>query len=282
MISAFIIFTALIPGSGCNQVTTPSQSWYPVSDTKDAKPVIAINYLGIFTGQTASGFLKLAVDVNIENEGYQSFNTSPDLFSVIVDDYSYHLSDSDLPTVELADGDNISGKLIFQVPPAAATTRVGYKMVHSGQTLQNIRWLKQDNSLVSNPLSTPEVSITYSDSYMWVKESNSLYLLVDMTIENRGYESFNTSPEYFTLILSSIIGQSNPPPPVSFDGELSNEKDGAYSNLRSYDLQNGGKLNGTLAFKVSTDIFKSTERYRIDYSGVRAYNIRWSWTPPQK
>jgi hypothetical protein len=154
-------------------------------------------------------------------------------------------------------------------------------MQHSGQALHNIRWSKQEGSAVENPASAPQVSITYSDAYMWVKETRSLYLLVDLTIENKGYESFNTSPEYFTLILGNILGETTPRPPIAFDGVLSDEKDGAFSDLRSYDLQAGGKLTGTLAFPVPTDILRATERYKIQYSGVRAYNINWEWKPPQ-
>jgi len=198
-----------------------------------------------------------------------------------VDNYSYQASESDFQTIDLPDGDKIDGKLVFQVPPVAATTRVGYQMRHSGQTQLNIQWSKQADSPVSAPASTPEVSITYSDNYMWVKQTGSLYLLVDLTIENRGYESFNTSPEYFTLILGNILGETSPRPPISFDGTLSDQKDGAYSDLRSYDLQNGGMLRGRLAFPVPTDIQRATERYTINYSGVRSYNIQWSWKPSQ-
>ncbi len=280
--SVMLTLATVMLGLSCSPATKTSPLGAPASNTEASNPVIAITYWGTFVGQTASGFLKLVVDVTIENGGYESFNTSPERFSVTVNNYSYHSSESDLQTVDLPDGDKISGKLVFQVPPVAATTRVGYQMEHSRKTLHNIQWFKQANSPVSAPVATPEVSITYSDAYMWVKESRSLYLLVDMTIENRGYESFNTSPEYFTLVLGNIIGQSSPTPPIPFDGALSDKKDGAYSNLRSYDLQNGGKLSGALAFQVPTEILASTERYRINYSGVRSYNIQWSWKPPQQ
>jgi hypothetical protein len=263
-------------GVGC------SPSGTPTTNTSVSKPVISITYTGTFAGQTAAGYLNLVVDINIENKGYQSFDTSPAKFSVQVEDYSYTAAEVDLQTVNLADGDQIGGKLVFQVPPVAGTTRVGYQMQHSGQTLHNIQWSERAISAVSSPASTPEVSITYSDAYMWVKETGSLYLLVDLTIENKGYESFNTSPEHFTLILGNILGESTPRPPITFDGTLSNQKDGAYSDLRSYDLQNGGKLGGKLAFKVPTDIQRATERYKLEYSGVRSYNILWSWEPPQQ
>lgn len=259
-----------------------SPSSAPAPDITVANPSVSITYSGTFAGQTASGYLNLVIDLTIENKGYESFNTSPADFSVMADDYSYPVSGNDLQTVDLLFGDKISGKLIFQVPPEAATAKVGYQMQHSKQTLHNIKWSKEDNSPIVTPALTPEVLISYSDSFMWVKETSSLYLLIDMVIENKGYESFSTAPEYFSLVLGNILGQSSPTPPISFDGELSDEKDGAYSDLRAYDLQNGGKLGGRLAFKVPAEILASTERYRLDYSGVRFYNIQWSWKPPQQ
>jgi hypothetical protein len=243
-------------------------------------PVITIAYSGSFAGETPSGYLNLFIDVNIKNTGNEPFSTFPEKFSVIVEDYSYRPSVSDLQTVDLTNGDSINGTLMFQVPPVAATTKGGYKMEYSG-TLQNINWVKQATPIGSPTVSDSTVFITYSDSYMWVKGTESLYLLIDMTIENRGYESFNTSPEFFTLLPGNILGQSTDPPPIKFDGVLTDERDGAFSNLRTYDLQNGGKLSGRLAFLVSREILSSTERYSLEYSGVRSYNIKWTWKPQQ-
>jgi len=280
-ISTILIMGMVIPGLGCGSVVNNSPSDAQVSSASVSKPVISITYSGAFTGQTASGYLNLAVNMTIENKGYESFNTSPDNFSVTVDNYSYQVLSKDLQTVDLPSGDKISGKLIFQVPPEAASTRVGYEIEHSGRTLHNIQWIKQAISPDSTLSSGAVVLISYSESFMWVRESRSLYLLIDMTIENSGYESFNTSPEYFTLVMGKILGQDEPTPPISFDGLLSDQRDGAYSNLRSYDLQNGGKLSGRLAFQVPTEIFACTESYRIDYSGLRAYDIQWFKQPPQ-
>ena len=281
LITVMLILATVMLGLSCSPATKTSPPGAPESNTAASNPVIAITYSGTFAGQTASGLLKLVVDVTIENGGYESFNTSPDNFSVTVDNYSYQVLSKDLQTVDLPSGDKISGKLIFQVPPEAASTRVGYEIEHSGRTLHNIQWIKQAISPDSTLSSGAVVLISYSESFMWVRESRSLYLLIDMTIENSGYESFNTSPEYFTLVMGKILGQDEPPPPISFDGLLSDQRDGAYSNLRSYDLQNGGKLSGRLAFQVPTEIFACTESYRIDYSGLRAYDIQWFKQPPQ-
>lgn len=170
-ISAVLTLAMVIVGLSCSSATKISLPEAAASNTGVPHPVITVTHSGNFAGQTASGFLKLVVDLTIENGGYKSFNTSPSNFSVTVDNYSYPAAENDLQTVDLADGDKISGKLVFQVPPVAATTRIGYQIVNSGQAQYNIQWLKHSNSLVSDPTSTPEVSITYSDAYMWVKES---------------------------------------------------------------------------------------------------------------
>ena len=275
-VASVALALAIVTSSlSCTAATNTSQP-----NPAASGPAIDIAYSGAFAGQTASGLLTLVVRLTIENTGYESFNTSPDSFSVRVDDYSYGFSDSDLKTTELQDGETVSGELTFQVPPEAATTRTGYNLQHSGQPLHNIRWSKQVGSPSSATSSIPAVSIVYSDSYMWVKESGSLYLLIYVTIENRGYESFNTSPERFSLVMGQILGEPARRAPIQFDGALSDKKDGAYSDLRSYDLQNGGKLTGTLAFLVPPEILSSTERYTLNYSGVRSYNILWSWKPP--
>lgn len=258
-----------------------SQSSEP---TPEISPAIEITYSAFFAGQTASGYLNLVVDMTIENKGAEPFSTSPTKFSVIVGDYSYVPVQSQLDTVDLTDGDRVSGKLTFQVPPEAASTRVGYQMSYSGQSQQNVEWFKTSNPSISETDTAgfvPVMEIAYSENFMWVEESSSLYLLVDMTIENRGYESFNTSPKYFSLVMGDIFGEASPHHPIPFDGLLSDQRDGSYSNMRSFDLQNGAKISGRLAFKVPTSIFKTTESSKIAYSGVRTYNIQWTKLPPK-
>ena len=125
LITVMLILATVMLGLSCSPATKTSPPGAPESNTAASNPVIAITYSGTFAGQTASGLLKLVVDVTIENGGYESFNISPEGFSVTVDNYSYQSSESDIETVDLIDGDKISGRLIFQVPPVAATTRVG-------------------------------------------------------------------------------------------------------------------------------------------------------------
>jgi hypothetical protein len=280
LISVMLMLIAAMLSPSCYSSAKIGSTAAASPKSEGANPVIAIDYSGTFKGQTASGSLNLVVDLTIENIGYQAFNTSPERFSVSVDNYFYHPSESSLLMFDLPAGEKTNGKLVFQVPPVAATTRVGYQMEHSAQGTHNIQWSKREVSPGESAASTPEVSITFSDSLMWIKETKSLYLLVELYIENKGYESFNTSPEYFTLVMGNILGETTPRPPISFDGVISDQKDGAFSDLRSYDLQNGGKLTGTLAFRVPPEIQATTERYSLEYAGVRTYNIKWTWKPP--
>lgn len=282
--SFVVALAAIVLVSSCAPAAGTSPPTATASNSSVSNPVIAITYSAAFAGQTAAGYLNLIVDVTIENRGYVSFNTDPADFSVEVNNYSYDAKESDLQIVDLPDGDRISGRLAFHVPAVAATTRVGYQMAYLGQTRYNIQWFEESKpvSTSNNPASSPVVEITYSGAFMWVKDTSSLYLLVETTIENKGYESFNTAPERFSLVVGNIFGQSTPTSPIKYDGELSDERDGAYTDLRAYDLQNGGKITGTLAFKVPKTILASTESYRMEYSGLRAYNIQWTMKPPQQ
>jgi hypothetical protein len=254
-----------------------------VSVSSALNPAIVITYSPVFTDYAASGNLNLLLDMTIENKGYQSFNTSPDQFAVTVNNYTYSTRESELPAIDLPDGGLINGKLVFQVPAVAATTRVGFQVKHSGQTQYNVQWHKKTSPPeTGSPAANPVIKITYTGNYMWVKESSSLYLLVDLNIENKGYASFYTSPEYFSLMIGNIFGRPGQPEAIKYDGELSDLRDGAYSDLRTYDLQNGGKLTGTLAFQVPANVLASTESYHLEYSGVRDYNIEWISKPPQE
>jgi len=268
-----LVLVAIVSG-------TALQTGCAASASSDSDPsgAIVIEYSAAFVGQTASGYLNLVVDMTIENKGVDPFNTTPDNFAVEVNDYSYEVRESDLPAVELAGGDTVSGRLLFLVPAIAASTRVGYQMIHAAADAHNFEWIRQASSSIASD--GPEIVITYTGAYMWVPPESQLYLLLDLTIENRGYESFNTAPERFTLVMGEIFGETGSRPPISYDGEFSDERDEAFTDLRSYDLQDGGRLTGKIAYRVPRDILAMTESYRIDYSGVRAYNIRWNYVAP--
>jgi hypothetical protein len=276
IVSRVLIFIGVLAlaCSGCDLPTAGAREPVALVDN----PEIIITYSGVFTGQSPSGSLNLVIDLVIENRGYARFNASPDGFSVKVSDYHYDGREPDLVEIDLANGEQVSGRLFFQVPAMAASSRVGYSLVYSETTGHKLSINRLDSGRIASD-SGPAVLISYTGQLMWVKTTSSLYLLVDMTIENLGYESFATSPEYFKLIIGNIFGQSSPLAPISYDGSLTEERDGAYSDLRSYDLQNGGKLSGKLAFPVPPSVLAATESYRLEYSGLRDYNVLWYKLP---
>jgi hypothetical protein len=268
--SAVVVFTIVaLAMVGCGPLS---------SDSSDTTRAIVVDYSAAFAGQTSTGYLNLVVDMTIENRGYESFTASPDVFAIAVDEYAYRASESDMQPVDLLDGEQMRGRLLFQVPAIAASTRVGYELTYSGESDYRFEWLKQTAAAVA--ATGPEILITYTGAYMWVPPESQMYLLLDITIENRGYESFNTAPGRFTLVMGEIFGETGSRPPIGYDGEFSDERDEAFTDLRSYDLQNGGTLSGKIAYRVPKDILAMTESYRIEYSGVRAYNIRWQYVAP--
>jgi len=274
-ISILVLAVWLLPAAGCSSASPES--------TSPSGPSIEITYAAAFAGQTASGNVKLEVNVTVINRGYQTFAVSPDIFAVIVDKYSYITEQSSLDTLTLADGEVARGMLTFYVPPDAATPKVGYRMFCIVQDQYNVTWIEipKTPSGTDTAVFIPEISITYSESYMWIKETGTLYLLISLDLQNKGYESFNTNPEKFTLKIGEIFGEPAVVPAISFDGRLNDQRDGSYSDLRSFDLQDGAGISGVLAFKVPVSIFKSMESSKLIYTGIRTYNIQWTKAPPK-
>ncbi len=277
--------TLLVMGPALLVFPSACTSYNGDSVKTSSKPVIEISYVGTFAGQVASGYLNLIIKATINNKGYELFKVVPEMLAVVVEGYHYEPIKSEIATLALNNGEMANGEFTFQVPPEAVSPRVGYQLAWVSPIQQNVECIRISEPSASESdieIADPAIAITYSENYLWVQKDSALYLLVSMTIENLGYESFNTSPEYFSLVMGEIFGEPGIRPPVNFDGLISDQRDGSYSNMRSFDLQNGGKISGVLAFNVPTSILKSTESTMITYSGVRSYSIRWIKTPPVK
>jgi hypothetical protein len=274
-ISLLALAVWLLPAAGCHSSSPDSTSL--------RESAIEITYAADFAGPTASGNVKLEVNITVINRGYQTFAVSPEIFAVIVGKYSYIAEQSSLEPVNLADGEVSRGMLTFYVPPDAASPKIGYQMFCTVQDQYKVTWIEipRTASETDAVAHVPEISIAYSESYMWIKETSTLYLLVNFDIQNKGYESFSTSPEKFALKIGEVFGEPAPLPDIAFDGQLNNERNGSYSDLRSFELQDGARLSGVLAFKVPVSIFKSMESNKIIYSGIRTYNIQWTKNPPK-
>ena len=256
LISIVIALLVMVSGGCVSPSSTPPPSNQP------SNPTIFITYAAVFTTQDF-----LIVDMTIENKGYDSFNTSPEYFSVVVanGEYSYDPSRSDMETVDLPDGGKLSGKLTFQVPSGTASNRVGFSMKYSGVRLYNVWWNEAPTTTTpgttDTTVSNPVVIIKYSPAFVLLDSRNML--VVNVSIENKGYDSFNTSLEYFYVMVSNAKYRCDP----------------ALSDLRTVDVPNGGKILGKLAFEVPTGTASSKVGYKLVYSGTRLYNVWWVEVP---
>ena len=116
---------------------------------------IVISYSSRTTDQIAGwikadpGYTYLIVNLDIENNGYNSFSTNPSNFSAIVNNVGYDVAggtlrlENRLKEVDLLNGGRISGEIAFKLPKGVVTTgyQLRYKPSHWGK--HNIRWIKQ-------------------------------------------------------------------------------------------------------------------------------------------
>lgn len=222
-----------------------------------ANPAVMITYFATFTLQPGAGSL-LNLDITIENRGYEFFNTSPDNFLAVVSNgnYSYDAGLSDLKTVDLPNGGKVTGKLVFPVPSGTASSRVGYRMVYSGSQAYKVWWVKSSYptpDVYTTPDPQPAVVIVYSANFA------GEHLIINMSINNRGYDVFNTSPEHFSAVVNNM--------PYPFDPER--------SDLKTVDVPDGSKINGMLTFRVPSGTASDRVGFEMQYSGTRLYNVQW-------
>lgn len=88
-------------------------------------------------------------------------------------------------------------------------------------------------------------------------DSGKVFLEVNMTIKNNGYDSFSTSPFYFYAIADN----------VKYDYDWR-------SDLETVDVLNGGTFKGTLVFQIPS----TAESITIGYESWSSYNIVWTKT----
>ena len=121
----------------------------------------------------------------------------------------------------------------------------------------------------STPDSTPatqQIIITYSSTTMTQigfatqPSAGHVYLVLDMTIENQGYDSFNLNIFYFAVVVDNVRHG------IAIAVELDNE-------LKSTALLNGDTVQGKLAFEIPQEA--STADFRVVYQALAHYNIEW-------
>lgn len=109
---------------------------------------------------------------------------------------------------------------------------------------------------IGNPGPNPTIVIKYTPDF--VMQNTGYYLILSVSIENHGYNSFNTALEYFSVSVSNVKYFPDPD----------------FCDLKTLDIINGGKLNGKLAFQVPA----GTPRvgYKLSYTGTRVFKIFWT------
>jgi len=87
-----------------------------------------------------------------------------------------------------------------------------------------------------------------------------VYLVLDLHIENQGYDSFSTNPLFFYVVVNNVKYSA------AFVMGLESE-------LKAVDLLDRGKTAGKIAFEVLPEV--SSAGYQIRYEAFRKYNIEW-------
>jgi hypothetical protein len=129
-----------------NPTISPSQpAGGGVAEPGVPNPVIQIYYRPLIMIQGGVGSV-LSVNISIDNVGYKTFNTSPDKFSVMINNqkYDYYPEGTDLRALDIPNGGKINARLAFVVPQSAASPKVGYTLVYSGDYVYNVQWIKRN------------------------------------------------------------------------------------------------------------------------------------------
>jgi hypothetical protein len=102
-----------------------------------------------------------------------------------------------------------------------------------------------------------------------------VYLVMNMTITNNGYNSFNTDPSYFFV----VAGNTN----YAFDASGTYDRAAMGDSLwRTVDIPNGGTYAGTLVFQIPFNSIVSSFGYSGYYNQSQSFNIVWASDTPSR
>lgn len=146
-----------------NQVTIPEIDTYAVqiitksgdaSGATTSSPTdtgkITISYSGVTYNKIGkyntpkSGNVYLVLNLNIKNQGYDSFSINAFNFSLVANNIEYSPAfvselDNELPAINLLNGGNTNGKICFEVPIGTSN----YNLTYDSYKKYNIEWIKQ-------------------------------------------------------------------------------------------------------------------------------------------
>lgn len=123
---AFVVSQYLAPTAESKNIT--------ISYSAETADVVTTIYGDVMKSDSGRDFLIL--NITIDNNGYDSFETNPWWFHVIVEnieyDFDYHLVLlEDWETVDVLDGESFQGTLMFQIPESASSFSLVYESAFS-------------------------------------------------------------------------------------------------------------------------------------------------------
>ncbi len=129
--AAVVVASGLLLAAGCSpfaltSVTTGAET---LADGEMPSKFIAVDYSASYAPKLGESFVAragtiyLVLDLEIENHGYETFNTNPMFWSVVIRGQDYRseviLAGDDLEATSITDGGSATGRVAFIVPRTA-------------------------------------------------------------------------------------------------------------------------------------------------------------------
>jgi hypothetical protein len=120
--------------------------------------------------------------------------------------------------------------------------------------------------------SSASIAINYSTTQVqqiWngfsydTPSSGNTWLIVNVTITNNGYDSFDTNPTWFHVVAKNIA--------YNYDPETF-----TVNNWSTVSVLSGGTYSGALVFQVPVGSTISAMKYTGFYGAFQSYNIIWN------
>jgi hypothetical protein len=274
MVAIFIVGLVVL-ALGCSEGVSTEPSTSEETAVPENTALLEIRYAATIQSSTEfctakSGYTLLVFNLTITNDGYQEVEINPYDFYATVNNIKYDRyycgMDSEFGIVNILDGGRFEGTEVFEVQDVVTT--LGYEFGYKGYNNYNYKLIAEPTTPSLTPTPTiQKILIAYSSTVMTQigtgdfpdrPSSGYVYLVVDMTIENQGYDSFSSNPFYFSVVINNVKYST------AFVTELENE-------LQPVDVLNGGTVQGKLAFEVPT----GTTTFSPIYEGFSNYNIQW-------
>jgi uncharacterized repeat protein (TIGR02543 family) len=180
------------------------------------------------------------------------------------------ISPSGAGSVSPSGGEYESGAQVTLTASPASGYTFDYWSGSASDTTSTITiTIDSDKSLTANfkttPTSTPQIIIKYSSTttnqigQIFTAKSGYTYLILDLNIENNGYESFDTYEGYFYVIVNNV--------------QYSNTPTGTENELEDVSLLSGGQTSGNIEFEVPQNVVSLG--YQVGYSYLPQYSIKW-------